>query len=357
MAFNIGPKIVDNTNAGVALAVSIPVSLSENYGTTEYSEFPSTLEGYCDTNWISDSNERKSTSDYVFTVGGGAVSWRSAKQTIIARSTMESDFMNLELAVLSAVNGLKLAAPSVMTEGIRVWISIAILIVLFMFQRLGTDKVGGTFAYVLCVWFISIAGIGIYNIAKYDPTVFKALNPKYIIEYFKRNKKNAWISIGGVVMCITGAEALFADVGHFSMLSVQISMCFVTYPALIVAYLGQGAFLRKHIDDVADTFYKSIPQLKDKGEHKKFYKLAKAREKRRARDLDQIKLDIAHAIGVISSSLKILKRMLGRSQVETQSRFQKCIALSTTEAEYIAATEAGKEIVWLKLFLQKLDLH
>ncbi|KAM3248794.1 hypothetical protein P3L10_010563 [Capsicum annuum] len=128
-----------------------------------------------------------------------------------------------------------------------------------MVQRFGTDKVGSSFAYVLCVWFNSIAGIGIYNIAKYDPTVFKALNPKYIIEYFKRNKKNAWISIGGVVMCITGAEALFADVGHFSILSVQISMCFVTYPALIVAYLGQGAFLRNHIDDVADTFYKSIP--------------------------------------------------------------------------------------------------
>ncbi|KAF3685317.1 hypothetical protein FXO37_00739 [Capsicum annuum] len=108
--------------------------------------------------------------------------------------------------VVSAFDGIKLAAPSVMTEGVRVWISIAILTLLFMVQRFGTDKVGSSFAYVLCVWFNSIAGIGIYNIAKYDPTVFKALNPKYIIEYFKRNKKNAWISIGGVVMCITGVE-------------------------------------------------------------------------------------------------------------------------------------------------------
>ncbi|PHT38518.1 Potassium transporter 5 [Capsicum baccatum] len=77
-----------------------------------------------------------------------------------------------------------------------------------MVQRFGTDKVGSSFAYVLCVWFISIAGIGIYNIAKYDPTVFKALNPKYIINYFKRNKKDAWISIGGVVMCITALSDL-----------------------------------------------------------------------------------------------------------------------------------------------------
>ncbi|XP_060181388.1 potassium transporter 5-like [Lycium barbarum] len=163
------------------------------------------------------------------------------------------------ISVLSAVGGLKEAAPSVLTEGRLVWIAVAILIFLFMFQRFGTEKVGYTFAPVLCVWFLFIAGIGIYNFAKYDPTVIRALNPKYIIDYFKRNKKNAWISLGGVVMCITGGEALFADVGHFSVRSIQISMCCVTYPALILAYLGQAAFLRKHSYDVSDTFYKSLP--------------------------------------------------------------------------------------------------
>ncbi|KAG5587666.1 hypothetical protein H5410_048100 [Solanum commersonii] len=161
--------------------------------------------------------------------------------------------------VLSAVGGLKEAAPSQLTEGRLVWIAVAILLLLFMFQRFGTEKVGNTFAPILCLWFIFIAGIGLYNFAKYDPTVIRALNPKYIIDYFKRNKKNAWISLGGVVMCITGGEALFADVGHFSVRSIQISMCCVTYPALILAYLGQAAFLRKNIDDVSDTFYKSIP--------------------------------------------------------------------------------------------------
>ncbi|KAM3356123.1 potassium transporter 5-like isoform X1 [Capsicum galapagoense] len=163
------------------------------------------------------------------------------------------------ISVLSAVGGLKAAAPSALTQARLVWIAVAILILLFMFQRFGTEKVGNTFAPVLCVWFLFIAGIGIYNFVKYDPTVIRALNPKYIIDYFKRNKKNAWISLGGVVMCITGGEALFADVGLFSVQSVQISMCCVTYPALILAYLGQGALLRKHIDDVSDTFYKSLP--------------------------------------------------------------------------------------------------
>ncbi|KAG8371347.1 hypothetical protein BUALT_Bualt13G0078300 [Buddleja alternifolia] len=163
------------------------------------------------------------------------------------------------ISVLSAVGGIKESA-SYMTEDMIVWISVAILIFLFMVQRFGTDKVGYTFAPILCVWFSFIAGIGIYNFFKYDPYVVKAINPMHIIDYFKRNKKRAWISLGGVVLCITGTEALFADLGHFSVRSVQISMCTLTYPALILAYMGQASFLRKNELLVADTFYKSIPE-------------------------------------------------------------------------------------------------
>ncbi|KAF5731463.1 KUP15 [Tripterygium wilfordii] len=146
-----------------------------------------------------------------------------------------------------------------MTEGRIVWISVAILVCLFMAQRFGTDKVGYTFAPIICVWFIMIGGIGIYNFFKFDPAVIKAVNPAYIIQYFQRNKKDAWISLGGVVLAITGTEALFADVGHFTVRSIQISMCFMTYPALIFAYTGQASFLRKHNHLVSDTFYSSIP--------------------------------------------------------------------------------------------------
>ncbi|MED6173447.1 hypothetical protein PIB30_059497 [Stylosanthes scabra] len=154
------------------------------------------------------------------------------------------------ISVLSAVGGLK-EATSKITDGI--------LICLFMVQRFGTDKVGYSFAPIICVWFVFIGGIGVYNFIKYDPTVIKAINPAYIVYYFRRNKKDAWISLGGSVLAITGTEALFADVGHFTVRSIQISMCSVTYPALILAYTGQASFLRKHNDLVSDTFYKSIP--------------------------------------------------------------------------------------------------
>ncbi|XP_015898975.3 potassium transporter 5 isoform X1 [Ziziphus jujuba] len=162
------------------------------------------------------------------------------------------------ISVLSAVGGIKQATPA-MTEDAIVWISVGILVCLFMVQRFGTDKVGYSFAPIMCLWFAFISGIGVYNIFNYDPTVIKAVNPKHIVDYFRRNKGEAWISLGGVVLTITGSEALFADVGHFTVRSIQISMCCVTYPALVLAYTGQASFLRKHTNLVADTFYNSIP--------------------------------------------------------------------------------------------------
>ncbi|XP_035547176.1 potassium transporter 19-like [Juglans regia] len=163
------------------------------------------------------------------------------------------------ISVLSAVDGIKIKAPHAMTEDRIVWISAAILVLLFMVQRFGTDKVGYSFAPIICVWFALIGGIGVYNFIIYDPTVAKAINPKYIVDYFRRNKKAAWVSLGGIVLAITGTEALFADVGHFTVRSIQISMCCVTYPALVLAYTGQASFLRKHNELVEHTFYKSIP--------------------------------------------------------------------------------------------------
>ncbi|KAK1437248.1 hypothetical protein QVD17_03037 [Tagetes erecta] len=162
------------------------------------------------------------------------------------------------ISVLSAVSGLK-EATDAMTEGRIVIISVIILITLFMVQRFGTDRVGYSFAPIICVWFALIAGIGVYNFIKFDPSVAKAINPKYIVDYFKRNGKDGWISLGGVVLAITGTEAMFADLGHFTVKSIQISMGCVVYPALITAYSGQASWLRKHSHLVADTFYKSAP--------------------------------------------------------------------------------------------------
>lgn len=104
-----------------------------------------------------------------------------------------------------------------------VYISIAILIILFSVQRFGTDKIGYSFAPAVCTWFMLIAGIGLYNLFKHDITVLRAFNPLYIVQYFKRNGREGWVSLGGVVLCITGAEAMFADLGHFNVPAVQVS--------------------------------------------------------------------------------------------------------------------------------------
>ena len=85
-----------------------------------------------------------------------------------------------------------------------VGITIAILVVLFAVQRFGTDKVGFSFAPIILVWFSFIGGIGLYNLFNYDIGVLRAFNPKYIFDYFKRNGKQGWISLGGVFLCITG---------------------------------------------------------------------------------------------------------------------------------------------------------
>ncbi|GMP71312.1 hypothetical protein CsSME_00029779 [Camellia sinensis var. sinensis] len=158
------------------------------------------------------------------------------------------------ISVLSAVSGIK-----ALHQDAVVGISIAILIVLFCVQRFGTDKVGFSFAPIIILWFLFISGIGLYNLFKHDVGVLKAFNPKYIVDYFKRNGKKGWVSLGGVVLCITGTEAMFADLGHFNVRAVQISCSGIVFPALLAAYSGQAAYLVKFPGDVGNTFYASIP--------------------------------------------------------------------------------------------------
>ncbi|XP_031098463.1 potassium transporter 5-like isoform X2 [Ipomoea triloba] len=158
------------------------------------------------------------------------------------------------VSVLSAVSGVKsLGEDAVM------WISIAILVLLFNVQRFGTDKVGYVFAPALCLWFSFICGIGLYNLCRYDITVLHAFNPMYIVDFFRRNGKEGWASLGGIVLCITGTEAMFADLGHFNVRAVQISFSGVVLPAVLIAYCGQAAYLTKYPDHVGNIFYDSIP--------------------------------------------------------------------------------------------------
>ncbi|XP_057954795.1 potassium transporter 5 [Malania oleifera] len=158
------------------------------------------------------------------------------------------------ISVLSAVSGINSLGKDAV-----VGISVAILIILFSVQRFGTDKVGFSFAPIVCLWFLFISSIGLYNLFEHGVGVLRAFNPYYIIDYFQRNGKQGWVSLGGVVLCITGTEAMFADLGHFSVRAVQISFSGIVLPAILAAYIGQAAYLTKFPDDVRDTFYKSIP--------------------------------------------------------------------------------------------------
>ncbi|XVE92453.1 hypothetical protein REPUB_Repub01dG0098700 [Reevesia pubescens] len=163
------------------------------------------------------------------------------------------------ISVMSAVSGLQGEIKCFDTTAVVV-VSIVILVALFNIQQFGTSKVGFMFAPALALWFLSLGSIGIYNIVKYDISVVKAFNPAYIYFFFKKNSKDAWSSLGGCVLCITGAEAMFADLGHFSVRAIQIAFTFVVFPCLLLAYMGQAAYLMKYPDSSGRIFYDSVPE-------------------------------------------------------------------------------------------------
>ncbi|XVE85042.1 hypothetical protein DITRI_Ditri17bG0060700 [Diplodiscus trichospermus] len=162
------------------------------------------------------------------------------------------------ISVMSAVSGLQGEIKGFDTTAVVV-VSIIILVVLFTIQRFGTGKVGFMFAPALALWFFSLGSIGIHNLVKHDITVVKAFNPAYIYYFFKKNSRDAWSALGGCVLCITGAEAMFADLGHFSVRAIQIAFTFVVFPCLLFAYMGQAAYLMKYPDSSGRIFYDSVP--------------------------------------------------------------------------------------------------
>ncbi|XP_062110266.1 putative potassium transporter 12 [Humulus lupulus] len=163
------------------------------------------------------------------------------------------------MSVMSAVSGLKGQVQGFGTNAV-VAVSIFILIALFSIQSFGTGKVGFLFAPVLALWFFSLGSIGIYNLLKYDITVLRAFNPMYIFLFFKKNSSQAWSALGGCVLCITGAEAMFADLGHFSVRSIQFAFTFVVFPCLLLAYMGQAAYLMRFPHATERIFYDSVPE-------------------------------------------------------------------------------------------------
>ncbi|KAJ7797662.1 potassium transporter [Mycena olivaceomarginata] len=159
------------------------------------------------------------------------------------------------VSVTSAVGGIAVAKESVSSKITP--ISIVILLVLFIAQRVGTARLAFMFAPISCVWFLLLAGTGIYNITAH-PGIFRAFDPSRAVMLFVRT--GDYDILAGVLLALTGCEAIFANLGQFNALSIRISFAGFVYPALVLAYLGQGARLIRDGDAVLDNiFYKTIP--------------------------------------------------------------------------------------------------
>ncbi|XP_058219240.1 probable potassium transporter 13 [Rhododendron vialii] len=163
------------------------------------------------------------------------------------------------MSVLSAVNGIRTKATN-LPENYIVLIACIILVGLFALQHFGTHRVGCLFAPIMISWLLCISGVGIYNIIHWNPRVIYALSPHYTFNFFKQAGKDGWYSLGGVVLCITGAEAMFADLGHFSQSSLRIAFMLVVYPCLVLAYMGEAAYLSQNRIDLQSSFFNAIPE-------------------------------------------------------------------------------------------------
>ncbi|XP_057486166.1 LOW QUALITY PROTEIN: probable potassium transporter 17 [Actinidia eriantha] len=163
------------------------------------------------------------------------------------------------ISVLSAMDGIRAPFPSV-SKALVEALSAIVLIVLFLLQKYGTSRVSFLFSPIMGAWTVTTPIVGIYCIIHYYPSIFKAISPHYIVHFFWRNGKEGWLLLGGTVLCITGSEALFADLGHFNRSSIQIAFLFTIYPSLVLTYAGQTAYLIKNPYDHDDGFYKFIPR-------------------------------------------------------------------------------------------------
>ncbi len=147
------------------------------------------------------------------------------------------------ISVLSAVSGLKVATSGL--EHLIVPISLVILVAMFVIQRRGTGTVGWLFGPVTLVWFISIAAIGMPEVLRH-PGVLQALSPTWAAQFFIDHSTDAFLTLGGVVLCVTGAEALYADRGHFGPGPIRVAWIAVVWPAVMISYLGQAAWILDH---------------------------------------------------------------------------------------------------------------
>jgi len=162
------------------------------------------------------------------------------------------------ISVLSAIEGLEVATKA--ATPFIVPLTCIVLVLLFSLQRKGTANIGKLFAPVMVFWFVAIGFFGLVQITR-EPTVLLALNPVYALEFFINNGMHGIVVLGSVVLCITGCEALYADLGHFGRNAIRLSWFSFVFPSLLCNYFGQGALLLAHPEMNINPFYKLVPEL------------------------------------------------------------------------------------------------
>ncbi len=161
------------------------------------------------------------------------------------------------ISVLSAIEGLEVATKA--ATPFIVSLTCIVLVLLFSLQQKGTANIGKLFAPIMVLWFLSIGFFGLMQITR-EPTVLLALNPVYALEFFMNNGMHGIVVLGSVVLCITGCEALYADLGHFGRNAIRLSWFSFVFPSLLCNYFGQGALLLAHPEMNINPFYKLVPE-------------------------------------------------------------------------------------------------
>ncbi|MEO8278348.1 MAG: potassium transporter Kup [Ideonella sp.] len=160
------------------------------------------------------------------------------------------------ISVLSAIEGLEVAAPGL--HAFIVPITLVVLTGLFLVQRSGTARVGRLFGPITVVWFLVLLVLGAVHIGR-NPAILWAISPHYALSFLVLHTSVAFVALASVVLCVTGAEALYADMGHFGKRPIRMAWFGLVLPALVVNYFGQGAMLLAHPENVKNPFYEMAP--------------------------------------------------------------------------------------------------
>jgi KUP system potassium uptake protein len=184
--------------------------------------------------------------------------WLLALGTFGATLFYGDSIITPAISVLSAVEGLELVTPDLKPYILPS--SVAILIALFMVQKHGTAMVGRFFGPIIVVWFTVLGAVGLYQIT-FAPQILQALNPLVALGFLADRGPMVFLALGAIVLALTGAEALYADMGHFGRKSIQLSWTFLVMPGLALNYLGQGASLLSNPKAVENPFYYAFPEF------------------------------------------------------------------------------------------------